>query len=220
MGDPTRERPYLYDGPPRTMAEAWMQERAAMQAELARVQALLEPGTAPRIVEGMFRLAQQYGQSPFAAEHALSYIAKQLAAKDAEIAALKREVAEGFKVDVVDVTGDSAMMAENGRLKAELARLRADREESDTALLKEIEEKDAELARLRDSEIRYTRLKAEWQASVTEQVHAAVAAERERCISLVRKRLVYDSQRAVSWHEIQDCLEALAPPAAPPETKK
>lgn len=26
----------------------------------------------------------------------------------------------------------------------------------------------------------------------------------------VRKYLVYDSQRAVSWHKIQDCLEAIS----------
>jgi hypothetical protein len=34
-------------------------------------------------------------------------------------------------------------------------------------------------------------------------------AEQSRCEGLIRRFLVYDSQRAVSWHEIQDCLEAI-----------
>ena len=50
-------------------------------------------------------------------------------------------------------------------------------------------------------------------------VAQAVQAERERIKTLIRKRLVYDSQRAVSWHEIQDCLEAIGPASAPEGTK-
>ncbi len=52
-------------------------------------------------------------------------LTEELAALRAQVAALKREVAEGFKVEVADVTGDTAMMAENGRLKAELEKVRA-----------------------------------------------------------------------------------------------
>jgi hypothetical protein len=48
-------------------------------------------------------------------------------------------------------------------------------------------------------------------ARIDTAVAAAVAEERARMIGLIRKRLVYDSQRAVSWHEVQDCLEALSP---------
>ncbi len=34
-------------------------------------------------------------------------------------------------------------------------------------------------------------------------------AERDRCLSIIQKYLVFDSQRAVSWHEVQDCIEAI-----------
>ena len=34
-------------------------------------------------------------------------------------------------------------------------------------------------------------------------------AQRERAEQIVQRFLVYDSQRAVSWHEVQDCLAAL-----------
>jgi hypothetical protein len=47
-------------------------------------------------------------------------------------------IAEGFKVEVVDVTGDAAMMAQVGRLKAEVAAL--------TAALREIARESASLA--------------------------------------------------------------------------
>lgn len=46
----------------------------------------------------------------------------------------------------------------------------------------------------------------------------AAASERRRCEAIVREYLVYDSQRAVSWHEIQDTLEVIrkAPPITAP----
>lgn len=40
-------------------------------------------------------------------------------------------------------------------------------------------------------------------------IRAAVLAERERCVGLVRRYLLFNSQRAVSWHEVQDCIEAI-----------
>ncbi len=45
----------------------------------------------------------------------------------------------------------------------------------------------------------------------------AIAAAAKR----VRRDLAYNDQRAVSWHEVQDCAEAisaLTPPAQPSET--
>lgn len=44
---------------------------------------------------------------------------------------------------------------------------------------------------------------------IAAEVNRRVAEEREVCLALIRHYLVYDSQRAVSWHEIQDCLEAI-----------
>ena len=35
---------------------------------------------------------------------------------------------------------------------------------------------------------------------------AAVAAERSRCEKEVRDYLLFDSQRPVGWHEVQDCI--------------
>jgi hypothetical protein len=43
----------------------------------------------------------------------------------------------------------------------------------------------------------------------------AVQAEQKRAENLIRQSLLFDSQRAVSWHEVQDCLEALR--REPPE---
>jgi hypothetical protein len=45
-------------------------------------------------------------------------------------------------------------------------------------------------------------------------------AGRDAAAKLVRKHLAYNSQRAVSWHEVQDCAEAIAAlaPATPSET--
>jgi hypothetical protein len=40
-------------------------------------------------------------------------------------------------------------------------------------------------------------------------VREAVTAERERVISLIRKYLLFNSQRAVSWHEVQDAIAAI-----------
>lgn len=36
-----------------------------------------------------------------------------------------------------------------------------------------------------------------------------VAAERQRAARIVRERLAFDNQRAVSWHEVQDAAEAI-----------
>ncbi len=36
-----------------------------------------------------------------------------------------------------------------------------------------------------------------------------VKAERDRVVDVVRHYLVFNSQRAVSWHEIQDCIKAI-----------
>jgi len=36
-----------------------------------------------------------------------------------------------------------------------------------------------------------------------------IHTEQDRCIAIINQYLVYDSQRAVSWHEIQDCIEAI-----------
>jgi hypothetical protein len=44
---------------------------------------------------------------------------------------------------------------------------------------------------------------------LSRHVWHAVRAERERVEGLIRQHLLFDSQRAVSWHEVQDCLEAL-----------
>ena len=61
--------------------------------------------------------------------------------------------------------------------------------------------------------------RAELIRNVATTIDAAVAEarreERQAISALIRKRLVYDSQRAVSWHEIQDCLEAIGPASAP-----
>lgn len=41
---------------------------------------------------------------------------------------------------------------------------------------------------------------------VSQDTQKAVAAERDACIALIRQYLLFDSQRAVSWHEVQDLL--------------
>lgn len=38
---------------------------------------------------------------------------------------------------------------------------------------------------------------------------AATQAERERCIAIIQAYLQFDDQRAVSWHEVQDCIEKI-----------
>lgn len=37
----------------------------------------------------------------------------------------------------------------------------------------------------------------------------AAAREREMCLALVRQYLLFASQRAVSWHEVQDAIAAI-----------
>lgn len=50
----------------------------------------------------------------------------------------------------------------------------------------------------------------------------AVGAPQERageaCIAIIRKYLLHDSQRAVSWHEVQDCIEAIRAAQQAPHT--
>ena len=46
----------------------------------------------------------------------------------------------------------------------------------------------------------------EW---VGKAVLEARTAEQERCVELIRRFLLFNSQRAVSWHEVQDCIEAI-----------
>jgi hypothetical protein len=40
-------------------------------------------------------------------------------------------------------------------------------------------------------------------------VAAALTRERERCAAVVRRYLLFDSQRAVSWHEVQAAVAAI-----------
>jgi hypothetical protein len=44
---------------------------------------------------------------------------------------------------------------------------------------------------------------------LADAVAQAVREETGRAEGLIRQYLLFDSQRAVSWHEAQDCLEAL-----------
>lgn len=37
----------------------------------------------------------------------------------------------------------------------------------------------------------------------------AASGERGRAIALIRRYLLFDSQREVSWHEVQDCIDAI-----------
>ena len=46
-------------------------------------------------------------------------------------------------------------------------------------------------------------------AYAAEQVAQARAEEREAVMAIIRQFLVFDSQRAISWHEVQDCLAAI-----------
>lgn len=48
----------------------------------------------------------------------------------------------------------------------------------------------------------------------------ATAAERERCVSLMRHRLLFNSQRAVSWHEVADCMKAVRKGESAPESPR
>jgi hypothetical protein len=38
--------------------------------------------------------------------------------------------------------------------------------------------------------------------------------ERVRCIATIRRYLLFNDQRAVSWHEVQDCIDAIRAPEA------
>jgi hypothetical protein len=46
-------------------------------------------------------------------------------------------------------------------------------------------------------------------AAVEKAIDAAVKEEREAAIAVVRKCLQFDSQRAVSWHEVNDAIDAI-----------
>jgi hypothetical protein len=40
-------------------------------------------------------------------------------------------------------------------------------------------------------------------------IESRILEERLRCIAVIRQYLLHDSQRAVSWHEVQDCIDAI-----------
>lgn len=40
-------------------------------------------------------------------------------------------------------------------------------------------------------------------------LEAVKKEEREACINLIKHYLLFNSQRAVSWHEVNDCIEAI-----------
>lgn len=44
---------------------------------------------------------------------------------------------------------------------------------------------------------------------MAEKLMLAVSEERRRCVRLVRDYLLFNSQRAVSWHEVQDVIKAI-----------
>jgi hypothetical protein len=76
-------------------------------------------------------LLREYRVRNIVGEDIRAHVAAELAARDAEIARLKREVAEGFTVSVADVTNDAATLAELGRAKEVLARVRQQAIEKD-----------------------------------------------------------------------------------------
>jgi hypothetical protein len=40
-------------------------------------------------------------------------------------------------------------------------------------------------------------------------IRAAVLEDREAGVSIIQKYLLFDNQRAVSWHEVQDAIAAI-----------
>ena len=40
-------------------------------------------------------------------------------------------------------------------------------------------------------------------------MNKARTEERQRCVNLIRQYLLFNSQRAVSWHEVMDVIEAI-----------
>jgi hypothetical protein len=80
----------------------------------------------------------------------LRWLARDVAALAAEAYQKGKQmgIAEGFKVQVVDVTGDAAMMAEVGRLKARVAELEAEDRLKTEADLACAHAAEAEIARL------------------------------------------------------------------------
>jgi hypothetical protein len=50
-------------------------------------------------------------------------------------------------------------------------------------------------------------------ATITKMVEGAITnavrEEHERCIAIIQHYLLFDSQRAVSWHEVQDTIKAI-----------
>jgi hypothetical protein len=47
------------------------------------------------------------------------------------------------------------------------------------------------------------------------QVLELLREERETCIAVMQKYLLFDNQRAVSWHEVQDAIAAIRMRSSP-----
>ncbi len=99
------------------LAIAQEQELKTLRAEVARLRYLLEPGTAPAIVEGMFDLAEkECGHSPAGFRHALTTIREWIETQKAEVARLsnvERDLAEGVRQNLL-------LLAERARLREAL----------------------------------------------------------------------------------------------------
>lgn len=51
------------------------------------------------------------------------------------------------------------------------------------------------------------------QPIVQALIRKAIQEERERNIEIIKRYLSFDSQRAVSWHEVNDCIDAIREPS-------
>ncbi len=54
----------------------------------------------------------------------------------------------------------------------------------------------------------WMRLQAEFDRLRAER-EAAVLSEQQRCIGIIGQHLIFDSKRAVWWHEVKDCIAAI-----------
>ncbi len=99
------------------LAIAQEQELETLRVEVARLRYLLEPGTAPAIVEGMFDLAEkECGHNPASFRHALTTIREWIETQKAEVARLsnvERDLAEGNRQNFL-------LLAERDRLREAL----------------------------------------------------------------------------------------------------
>jgi BMFP domain-containing protein YqiC len=88
-------------------------ERDRLAARVAALEAALAPGTAPAIVDAMFREAQRLGQSPYESKHALGWLVREietlraaLASRTHRVACLEARVAV-LEADLVGARRDS-----------------------------------------------------------------------------------------------------------------